>query len=64
MTMYDLRTALIAISTIGLLVRPGAGAAQTAPHAQSQPQIVGDLVDVSEDFEKPDQLHFVGRRVT
>jgi len=64
MTMHDLRTALIAISTIGLLVRPGAGAAQTAPHAQSQPQIVGDLVDVSEDFEKPDQLHFVGRRVT
>ena len=64
MTMHDLRIALIGISTIGLLVRPDAGAAQTAPHAAAQPQIVGDLVDVSEDFEKPDQLHFVGRRVT
>ena len=64
MTMHDLRIALIGISTIGLLVRPNAGVAQTAPHAAAQPQIVGDLVDVSEDFEKPDQLHFVGRRVT
>jgi len=64
MTVHDLRIALIGISTIGILVRPDTGAAQTAPHAAAQPQIVGDLVDASEDFEKPDQLHFVGRRVT
>ena len=38
--------------------------AQTAPHTAAQPAILGDLVDVSEDFEKPDQLHFVARRVT
>ena len=64
MTLRVLRLTLTGISTIGILVRPDAGAAQTAPHAAAQPQIVGDLVDVSEDFEKPDQLHFVGRRVT
>jgi len=39
-------------------------AAQTEPHAQAQPRIVGDLVDVSEEFEQPDQIHFVGSRVT
>ena len=64
MTVDDLRIALIGIAAIGVLVRPDAGAAQTAPHAAAQPQIVGDLVDISEDFEKPDQLHFVGHRVT
>ena len=64
MTMHHLRVALIGISTVSLFVRPDTGGAQTAPHAAAQPQIVGDLVDVSEDFEKPDQLHFVGHRVT
>ena len=64
MPMHDLRMALIGISTIGILVRPTTTAAQTAPHAAAQPQIVGDLVDISEDFEKPDQLHFVASRVT
>ena len=49
---------------VASVVRPTAGSAQTAPHAQAQPQIVGDLVDVSEDFEQPDQLHFVARQVT
>src|SRR5213592_2349343 len=39
-------------------------AAQTEPHAQAQPRILGDLVDVSEEFEQPDQIHFVGSRVT
>jgi alpha-D-xyloside xylohydrolase len=48
----------------GCLLVPGAAAAQTEPHAQAQPQILGDLVDVSEEFEKPDQLHFVASRVT
>ncbi len=48
----------------GGLLAPVCGVAQTAPHAQAQPQIVGDLVDVSEEFEKPDQVHFVGSRVT
>jgi alpha-D-xyloside xylohydrolase len=43
---------------------PGEGAAQTEPHAQAQPRILGDLVDVSEEFEQPDQIHFVGSRVT
>src|SRR5574338_1415668 len=52
---------ILAVSTA--IVRPTA-LAQTAPHAQAQPQIVGDLVDVSEDFERPDQLHFVAGRVT
>jgi alpha-D-xyloside xylohydrolase len=37
--------------------------AQAAPHAQAQPVIFGDLVDVSEEFEKADQIHFVGSRV-
>ncbi|HKW10890.1 MAG TPA: TIM-barrel domain-containing protein, partial [Gemmatimonadaceae bacterium] len=41
-----------------------AAAAQSAPHAQAQPRILGDLVDVSEDFQTPDNVHFVGRRVT
>lgn len=48
----------------GSLLSYGAAAAQTAPHAQAQPQIFGDLVDVSEDFEKPDQVHFVANGVT
>jgi len=39
-------------------------AAQTEPHAQPQPRILGDLVDVSEEFEQPDQIHYVGSRVT
>src|SRR5207248_11070538 len=39
-------------------------AAQTEPHAQAQPRILGDLVDVSEEVEQPDQIHFVGSRVT
>src|SRR5262245_24972780 len=39
-------------------------AAQTAPHAGPQPRILGDLVDVSEEFEQPDHVHFVGSRVT
>ncbi|HEU4997184.1 MAG TPA: TIM-barrel domain-containing protein [Gemmatimonadaceae bacterium] len=38
--------------------------AQTAPHAAPQPRILGDLVDVSEEFEQPDHVHFVGSRVT
>src|SRR5919198_5241887 len=46
-----------------LLVSRG-GAAQTEPHAQAQPRILGDLVDVSEEFEQPDQIHFVASRVT
>ena len=58
------RVTVTAVSIIGTIVRPGGSLAQTAPHAAAQPRIVGDLVDVSEDFEKPDQLHFVGRRVT
>jgi hypothetical protein len=37
-------------------------AAQTAPHAAAQPQILGDLVDVSEEFAQPDQVHFVASR--
>ncbi len=49
---------------VGGLVAPMSAVAQTAPHAQAQPQIVGDLVDVSEEFEKPDQVHFVGSGVT
>src|SRR5205823_5937321 len=36
----------------------------TEPHAQAQPRILGDLVDVSEEFEQPDQVHFVAGRVT
>jgi alpha-D-xyloside xylohydrolase len=52
--------AVAVVFTVGL-VRPGL--AQTAPHAAVQPQVVGDLVDVSEDFERPDQLHFVAGRV-
>jgi len=39
-------------------------AAQTEPHAQAQPRILGDLVDVSEEFEQPDQIHFVASRVS
>ena len=50
------------LSAVCLLAR--AGAAQTEPHAQAQPRILGDLVDVSEEFEQPDQIHFVGARVT
>ena len=53
---------MAALALVALFV--STATAQTAPHAQAQPQIVGDLVDVSEDFEKPDQLHFVGSRVT
>ncbi len=64
MDARTVRVAATAISLIGASVRPVASLAQTAPHAAAQPQIVGDLVDVSEDFEKPDQLHFVGHRVT
>jgi alpha-D-xyloside xylohydrolase len=48
----------------GCLLVPRGGAAQTEPHAQAQPRILGDLVDVSEEFEQPDQIHFVGSRVT
>src|SRR5919204_5277855 len=48
----------------GCLLVPRGGAAQTEPHAQAQPRILGDLVDVSEDFEQPDQIHFVASRVT
>lgn len=47
----------------GLLTARGA-AAQTAPHAQAEPRILGDLVDVSEDFEQPDQVHFVASDLT
>jgi alpha-D-xyloside xylohydrolase len=43
---------------------PSRAAAQTEPHAQAEPRILGDLVDVSEDFEQPDQVHFVAREVT
>ena len=64
MTVRELRVAVTVLSAIGSVVRPISASAQTAPHAAAQPQIVGDLVDVSEDFEKPDQLHFVARRVT
>ena len=64
MSARAFRVAVTIVSTIGTVVRPVGSLAQTAPHAAVQPQIVGDLVDVSEDFEKPDQLHFVGRRVT
>ena len=64
MTVREFRLAVTAVYIVGVLVRPHTGIAQTAPHAAAQPQVVGDLVDVSEDFEKPDQLHFVGRRVT
>ena len=38
-------------------------AAQVEPHAQPPPPILGDLVDVSEEFEQPDQVHFVASRV-
>ena len=64
MTRYRSRQRAIvaALALVALFV--SAATAQTAPHAQAQPQIAGDLVDVSEDFEKPDQLHFVGSRVT
>jgi alpha-D-xyloside xylohydrolase len=48
----------------GCLLVPRGGVAQTEPHAQAQPRILGDLVDVSEEFEQPDQIHFVGSRVT
>jgi alpha-D-xyloside xylohydrolase len=51
------------LSAVCLLVFR-AGTAQTEPHAQAQPRILGDLVDVSEEFEQPDQIHFVGARVT
>jgi len=64
MSARAFRVAVTIVSTVGIVVRPVGSLAQTAPHAAVQPQIVGDLVDVSEDFEKPDQLHFVGRRVT
>jgi len=64
MSARAFRVAVTIVSTIGTVVRPVGSLAQTAPHAAAQPQIVGDLVDVSEDFEKPDQLHFVGHRVT
>src|ERR1044071_4978834 len=60
--MRYLRSIVFAVLAAVALVR--ASGAQTAPHAQVQPQILGDLVDVSEDFEKPDQLHFVARQVT
>lgn len=64
MTRYRSRQRAIvaALALVALFV--STATAQTAPHAQAQPQIAGDLVDVSEDFEKPDQLHFVGSRVT
>jgi len=58
-----LRGVVWLVATLLLAGRLG-GAAQTAPHAQVQPRILGDLVDVSEDFEQPDQVHFVGSRVT
>ena len=53
------------VALLGLLLAAYApAAAQTEPHAQAQPRILGDLVDVSEEFEQPDQIHFVGSRVT
>jgi alpha-D-xyloside xylohydrolase len=64
MNILAFRLAVAFLCVIAVLVRPPAGVAQTAPHAAAQPQIVGDLVDVSEDFETPDQVHFVARRVT
>src|SRR5207247_1208774 len=59
-SMVPLRCCLLA----GCLLVSRGGAAQTEPHAQAQPHILGDLVDVSEEFEQPDQVHFVGSRVT
>lgn len=47
-----------------LLVLATHAVAQTEPHAQPQPRILGDLVDVSEEFEQPDQIHFVASEVT
>jgi alpha-D-xyloside xylohydrolase len=48
----------------GCLLIPIPCLAQTEPHAQAQPRILGDLVDVSEEFEQPDQVHFVASGVT
>ena len=53
-----------AVVVLAVLASPGSAGAQTAPHAAAQPQILGDLVDVSEDFEQPDQVNFVASRVT
>jgi alpha-D-xyloside xylohydrolase len=52
------------LAFVGYLCCARDGTAQTAPHAQAQPRILGDLVDVSEEFEQPDQVHFVASRVT
>jgi alpha-D-xyloside xylohydrolase len=57
-----MRTSWLAL--VGCLCSARGGTAQTAPHAQAQPRILGDLVDVSEEFEQPDQVHFVASRVT
>ena len=62
--MNDLARGLRWLAFVGCLCCARDGTAQTAPHAQAQPRILGDLVDVSEEFEQPDQVHFVASRVT
>ncbi len=47
----------------GCLLFPRMSAAQTGPYDSAQPRLMGGVVDVSEDFVKPDQVHFVASRV-
>src|SRR5262249_15440105 len=49
---------------LAALLLPRVALPQSAPHAQAQPRILGDLVDVSEEFITPDNVHFVGSKVT
>src|SRR5215467_5881707 len=49
---------------LGVVLLPRVALPQSAPRAQAQPRILGDLVDVSEDFVTPDNVHFVGSKVT
>jgi alpha-D-xyloside xylohydrolase len=59
-----MRVLRFAVAVLVALAPVSRATAQTAPHAEAQPRILGDLVDVSEEFEQPDQVHFVANRVT
>jgi alpha-D-xyloside xylohydrolase len=59
-----MRVRRFAVAVLATLAPVWSAGAQTAPHAEAQPRILGDLVDVSEDFEQPDQVHFVASRVS
>ena len=57
------RCARLTVLLLSGLVAPPSARAQTEPHAAEAPRILGDLVDVSEAFEQPDQMHYVASRV-